>query len=197
MAELYYFDGQKMVPVGGSGGGGGGTTNYNDLSNKPQINGHTLRGDQSAADLGLADYTDLSNKPKINGVTLSGNKTAADLGISGFAPVELWSHSATSGVDAGSYPLDVQGFKWFIVEFSTNTGSVPSTRKVYTLARLNTTAVGQAVYTSYTYSRTVNIAADGVLSAYSVTFSTGTRLSGTTTAESANYCVPTKIWGIG
>lgn len=37
-----------------SGGGGGGTTNYNDLSNKPQIGGNTLQGDKSLADLGIA-----------------------------------------------------------------------------------------------------------------------------------------------
>ena len=35
-------------------GGGGGTSDYTDLSNKPQINGHTLSGNQSASDLGLA-----------------------------------------------------------------------------------------------------------------------------------------------
>ena len=35
-------------------GGGTGTTDYADLSNKPQINSHTLTGDQSAADLGFA-----------------------------------------------------------------------------------------------------------------------------------------------
>ena len=39
------------------GGGGGGTTNYNALENKPQINGHTLSGNQSAADLGLGTYS--------------------------------------------------------------------------------------------------------------------------------------------
>lgn len=33
------------------GGGGGGTSNYNLLSNKPQINGTTLSGDKSTADL--------------------------------------------------------------------------------------------------------------------------------------------------
>ena len=38
-------------------GGGGGTTNYNDLSNKPQIGGVTLTGNKSASDLGLADNT--------------------------------------------------------------------------------------------------------------------------------------------
>lgn len=32
---------------------------------------------------GTTDYTDLNNKPSVNGVTLSGNKTSADLGISG------------------------------------------------------------------------------------------------------------------
>lgn len=35
-------------------GGGGGTTNYNLLTNKPQINGETLVGDKTAEDLGLA-----------------------------------------------------------------------------------------------------------------------------------------------
>ena len=31
-----------------SGGGGSGTTNYNDLNNKPKINGKTLEGDNTA-----------------------------------------------------------------------------------------------------------------------------------------------------
>lgn len=34
-------------------GGGGGTTDYEQLQNLPQINSHTLTGDQSASDLGL------------------------------------------------------------------------------------------------------------------------------------------------
>ena len=47
-------------------GGGGGTDNYNDLSNKPQINNVTLSGNKTTADLGLFSgyiedlhYTDL------------------------------------------------------------------------------------------------------------------------------------------
>lgn len=62
-----------------SGGGGGGTSNYNDLSNKPQINGNTLSGNKSASDLGLVaaeagkglstnDYTD-ADKAIVGGVT--------------------------------------------------------------------------------------------------------------------------------
>lgn len=37
-----------------SGGGSGGTSNYEDLENKPKINGETLSGNKSASDLGLA-----------------------------------------------------------------------------------------------------------------------------------------------
>ena len=39
----------------GGGGGGGGTSNYNDLSNKPSINGVTLSGDKTTEDLGLPE----------------------------------------------------------------------------------------------------------------------------------------------
>lgn len=36
-----------------SGGGGSGTSNYNDLSNKPSINGVTLTGNKTSADLNI------------------------------------------------------------------------------------------------------------------------------------------------
>lgn len=65
-----------------------GAVNYNDVEDKPKINGVTLIGDKSTADLGITastDYVDLTNKPSINGVTLEGNKTTEDLGISGGA----------------------------------------------------------------------------------------------------------------
>lgn len=42
------------------GGGGGGTTNYNQLSNRPQINGTTLTGNKSASDLGLLGSVEVS-----------------------------------------------------------------------------------------------------------------------------------------
>lgn len=34
-------------------GGGGGTTDYNDLQNKPTIDGNTVQGNMTAQDLGL------------------------------------------------------------------------------------------------------------------------------------------------
>ena len=90
---------------------GSGTTNYNDLTNKPQVEGVTLSGNKTLSDLGAqpapaaagtagqvlsldnslnpvwstpsggsSNYNDLSNKPQIENVTLSGNKTLNDLG---------------------------------------------------------------------------------------------------------------------
>ena len=41
----------------GGGGGGGGTDNYNDLSNKPKINGVTLTGDKSLSALDIVSNT--------------------------------------------------------------------------------------------------------------------------------------------
>lgn len=40
-----------------SGGGGGGTSDYDALSNKPQINSVTLSGNKTAAQLGLGTYS--------------------------------------------------------------------------------------------------------------------------------------------
>ena len=41
--------------VKGSGGGSGGTTDYTDLTNKPQINGVTLSGNKTTAALGITE----------------------------------------------------------------------------------------------------------------------------------------------
>lgn len=43
----------SLVGSFGSSGGSSSTTDYNDLDNKPQINGVTLSGDKSTSDLGL------------------------------------------------------------------------------------------------------------------------------------------------
>ena len=42
--------------------GGGGTSNYNDLINKPSINGVTLSGNKSLSDLGAASAADVTAK---------------------------------------------------------------------------------------------------------------------------------------
>lgn len=63
-------------------GGGGGTTNYNNLTNKPRINGALLSGDKSAADLGLAAASDIPSVPvqSVNGKTGAIVLDASDVG---------------------------------------------------------------------------------------------------------------------
>lgn len=52
----YYYDGtdwNEIPSSGGGGGGGTGTDNYNDLNNKPSINGTILSGNKSLDNLGI------------------------------------------------------------------------------------------------------------------------------------------------
>lgn len=80
-----------------TGGGGGGTTNYNELENKPSINGHTITGDKSSEDYdiysGTDDYNQLLNKPMINGYPLIGDQSADDLDIGGYNDVHYDSNN--------------------------------------------------------------------------------------------------------
>ena len=48
---------QYLFAIAEGGGGGGGTTDYDKLNNKPQINGTTLSGNKTTAQLGLAPGT--------------------------------------------------------------------------------------------------------------------------------------------
>jgi len=50
--------------LGGSlrGGGGGGSSDYDDLTDKPQINSVTLSGNKTSADLGLQPSTEVITK---------------------------------------------------------------------------------------------------------------------------------------
>ncbi len=54
--DVWHLD--YVGPAITSGGGGGGTSDYTDLSNKPQINSVTLSGNKSLADLGIDTYID-------------------------------------------------------------------------------------------------------------------------------------------
>lgn len=42
-----------------------------------------ILANKSGGGSGTSNYNDLDNKPKINGVTLSGNKTSSELGLTG------------------------------------------------------------------------------------------------------------------
>ena len=63
----------------GGGGGTGGTTNYNNLSNKPQLNGVTLEGNKTLDQVGvLAKNQGASNSGKYLSVGSDGNVVPAD-----------------------------------------------------------------------------------------------------------------------
>ena len=62
----------KIVENGG-GGGGGGTSDYDQLSNRPQINNNTLTGNKTSSDLGLQDSLTETQLAAVNsGITSSG-----------------------------------------------------------------------------------------------------------------------------
>ena len=62
----------KIVENGG-GGGGGGTSDYDQLSNRPQINNNTLTGNKTSSDLGLQDALTETQLAAVNsGITSSG-----------------------------------------------------------------------------------------------------------------------------
>lgn len=63
-------DYKKRIETLETGGGtGSGTTDYNDLTNKPQINGHELSGNKSASDLGLQAAGDYALKSELESAT--------------------------------------------------------------------------------------------------------------------------------
>lgn len=58
---------KKVAGNASSSGGGGGTSDYNELSNKPQINSVELSGNKSLTELNIASASDLQNLSDIVG----------------------------------------------------------------------------------------------------------------------------------
>lgn len=96
-------NGDHVFDVMDGTGGGGGTGDYTDLTNKPQINGTTLSGNKSAADLGLS--------PAGAYVKPSGGIPASDLASGVIPTVPVQSVNGKTGavvlnasdVGAGTY----------------------------------------------------------------------------------------------
>lgn len=82
-ATASYSDGVFSFGIPrGADGSGGGTGDYSDLSNKPSINGNTLVGNKTAAQLGLATPSDIPSVPvqSVNGKTGTVVLNASDVG---------------------------------------------------------------------------------------------------------------------
>lgn len=104
--------------AGGNGGGGGGTSDYEQLSNLPQVNNNILIGNKSASDLGLVgavagkglstnDYTN-TDKAIVDGVTsaLAGKVDTSLVGSSN-GVAELDSNGKVPSSQLPSYVDDV------------------------------------------------------------------------------------------
>lgn len=76
-----------------------GTTNYNDLSNKPSVNGIALEGNKTATDLSLQSYIPLPDNTDLNTITENGLYT-----------IDVSPNS----VDITHIPLDAGDTVWFI-----------------------------------------------------------------------------------
>lgn len=98
-------------------GGSGGTTNYNDLSNKPSINGVELSGNKTASDLG------------INIPSLDGYATESWVNGQGFLKVHqsLDGYATEEWVENKGYITDVT---WQIVDGKPFTSIDPNTLEV-------------------------------------------------------------------
>ena len=61
----YYYDGTDWneIPSSGGGGGGTGTDNYNELNNKPSINGTVLSGNKSLDNLNIQKKLTFDSAP--------------------------------------------------------------------------------------------------------------------------------------
>ena len=96
-----------------TGGGSGGTTNYNDLSNKPQINSVTLSGNKSLSDLGIAAASDIPTVPiteiQRNSSTISPVSGVVNIAVPTTAADVSAIPATEKGANGGVATLDSSG----------------------------------------------------------------------------------------
>lgn len=117
---LFEEEGSSWKEYSG-GGGGGGTSNYEDLENKPQINGVTLLGDKNTEDLKIerfltqAEYDALPDSKLTDSVnyfisdgqsgTIRYNVVTDMIQIFDGTTWHNWKQGGLSGVDVNALPL--------------------------------------------------------------------------------------------
>ena len=107
----------KIVENGG-GGGGGGTSDYDQLSNRPQINNNTLTGNKTSSDLGLQDALTETQLAAVNSGITSSGLTQIETNIS-----SLQEKTSSMGT-AGTNYITVNGIRIY-VSSTAPTGDIP------------------------------------------------------------------------
>ena len=207
----------KYLAVGSDGnielidapsGGEGGTSNYNSLTNRPQINGVTLTGNLTASDLNLQPAGSyLTSVPKATAAVYGGIKAATATG-SDTVPVRIKSDGTLAVATYPSLTLSIAnantlgGIK---ADAKTSSDTVPvridsSTGKLYvqtyptstgggyTLPQATSTALGGVMADSATaaYTDEVRIKGNGKLVVQAYALKASPALSGTPTAPTAS-----------
>ena len=207
----------KYLAVGSDGnielidapsGGEGGTSNYNSLTNRPQINGVTLTGNLTASELNLQPAGSyLTSVPKATAAVYGGIKAATATG-SDTVPVRIKSDGTLAVATYPSLTLSIAnantlgGIK---ADAKTSSDTVPvridsSTGKLYvqtyptstgggyTLPQATSTALGGVMADSATaaYTDEVRIKGNGKLVVQAYALKASPAFSGTPTAPTAS-----------
>lgn len=105
--------------------------------------------------------------------------------------VELWTNpNPTSNFSAQTVSLDLSAWTWIAISAITTSGATEMRRTLFLVSVGESTllAVPNLASTQYLYKRVADVTSTGV------TFSTGYRNTNSTT--SAQYCIPTEIYGV-
>ena len=91
-----------------NGAGGGGTTDYTDLTNKPSVNGVTLSGNKTSADLGLQSELTFTSTPSANNKVVCQNDLPSGGGSNRNLLDNPWFTVNQKGFTSGSisYTID-------------------------------------------------------------------------------------------
>ena len=104
---------------------------------------------------GSTNYNDLSNKPQINGVTLSGNKTSSDLHIEGASDLTDLDDVTISNPEAGQL-LIYDGDKWEN-QFASISPVTPATLQSLQDVLISTPEAGQTLEYNATSEKWENV----------------------------------------
>lgn len=141
------------------GQGGGGSSDYNDLSNKPQIAGTTLSGNKSLADLGIAAASDIPAVP-VQSVNSKTGAVVLDASDVGALPYDTTIPTKTSQLDNDSgfltsAPVTSVNSKTGAVSLSaSDVGALPDSTTIPSASSATPQALGTAsAGSSSNYSR--------------------------------------------
>ena len=144
--------------ISATGGGEPGTHNYNALDNKPSINGVTLQGNKTSAQLNIPTYTAGSNVSISAGNVISATDT---------------TYTAGTG-------LDLTGSAFGLNTSTQNTLAAVAGKQDALTAGSNINISGNtisAIDTTYTAGDNVSISAGNVISATDTTYTAGSGIS--------------------